>query len=202
MRRPSKAFVVAVSTLVLLGVLLVLFALFQEPIIRWRGPVLGDCMGRVTNIVWDLQDYAATHGWALPLTLDDVYPEGVDDTFFHDRLLCPIALARGVPEQRAEYEYVGAGLRLEGFLKTPDSIPLVFDREGNHANRTRTVGFAGGHVDILSEEVFRTDLVLAIQKGCYPSATVAKLRKCETWLSPKGHAPVGHTTRTQGQSPG
>lgn len=183
MRKPSKAFVVIASTLVLFGVLLVLYAEFQEPIVQWRGPVLGDCMGRVTGTVWELQDYAATHGLALPPTLDDLYPEGVDETFFlRTRLTCPIALARGIAEQRAEYEYVGAGLRLGG-LKKPDSIPLVFDREGNHADGTRTVGFAGGQVQVLPEVTFRTVLVLAIQKDRYPQATVTRLLKIEPWLS-------------------
>jgi len=127
------------------------------------------CEARVELISRELRGYIDEHGGALPASLERLR----DWWHMVGGLHCPSKRPTGVDSASGaapiDYEYLGAGLtrkELEA-LPYPGWFPIVFDKKGNHKNRTRSVlscGELDRHLDrqtevrLMTEKEFQASL--------------------------------------------
>ena len=129
---------------------------FSMIVPSWRSrryTIMDQCWHRVYRIGLSLEMYRYYHGARAS-------PEGASDFPWEDKrtFLCPVKrrgglAGTGVVEGWGDYVYVGDQIE----SVPPEQLgrtPILFDKAGNHPDGTRTVLFADGHIEVLSEEEF------------------------------------------------
>ena len=94
-----------------------------------------DCANNLRQIGIALHNYATDHNERFPASLDELYPNYIDD---QRAFVCP---STGNDVGADDYVY-HSGLT----ESAPSTTPLVEDRDDNHGTAGKNVFYVGGHV--------------------------------------------------------